>query len=113
MRRFLVIGVLAGSLVAMPALAQNQGGDNLGNVLQGIGRSLNGQENPPPNRGYQQRIYQQTYNDSLRQYQNENDDQLQRDNGRVHDAWNRLHAASRALDEEMARRGMRTGYNEN
>src|SRR5207248_9719123 len=28
MRRFLVIGVLAGSLVAMPALAQNQGGDN-------------------------------------------------------------------------------------
>jgi len=115
MKRFLAIGVLAGSMIAMPALAQNQGGDNLGNVLQGIGRSLNGQENPPPNRGggYQQRIYQQTYNDSMRQYQNESDDQLQRDNQRVRDAWNRLHAASQALDQEMARRGMRTGYNEN
>src|SRR5262249_23184306 len=108
--RMLAVSLVAGSLVAMPALAQNQGGgDALGNVLQGIGRSLNGQENPPPSRGgsYRQRIYQQTYNDSARQYQNESDDDLNRDNRRLSDAWNRLRAASQALDQEMSRRGMR------
>lgn len=67
MNTVMAIGALIGSLVAVPARAQNQGGDNLGNVLQGIGRFPNGQENPPPHRrGYQQRIYQRTNNDSVR-----------------------------------------------
>jgi len=106
--------VVTGSLVALPALAQYQGGGNtLGDALQGIGRSLSGPENPPPQGGgYRQRVYQEIYNDSLRQFQSESDDQLQRDSWRLHNAWNRLHAASQGLDQEMNRRGMRTGYND-
>jgi hypothetical protein len=111
MRRLVAIGVVAGMLVALPALAQYQGGGNtLGDVLQGVGRSLNGQDSPPP--GGRQRVYQETYNDSVRQFQSESDEQLQRDSWRLRNAWNRLHAASEALDQEMNRRGMRTGYND-
>ncbi len=108
----LAIAVMAGALVAAPAFAQqNQGGGNLGNMLEDIGRSLNGQSNMP-SQNYQN-SYQQTYNESQRQYRNESDQQLQQDDQRLRAAWNRLQAASQALDQEMARRGMRQGYNQN
>jgi len=108
----LAIAVMASALLATPALAQqNQGGGNLGNMLEDIGRSLNGQSNPPQ-QNYQN-TYQQTYNESQRQYRNESDQQLQQDEQRLSAAWNRLRAASQALDQEMSRRGMRTGSNQN
>ncbi len=109
----LAIALMASALMTVPALAQqNQGG--LGNILEGIGRSLNGQSNPPPSSGQSYRnTYQQTYNDSQRQYRNESNQQLEQDDQRLRAAWNQLQATSQALDEEMARRGMRTGYNQN
>jgi hypothetical protein len=110
----LAIVLLASVVMTAPALAQqNQGGNSLGNVLQDLGRSLSGQNNPPPSSRNYQNAYQQTYNSSLQQYRNESNQQLQENDQRLSDAWNQLRAASQALDDEMSRRGMQTGNNQN
>lgn len=110
----LAIAMVASALMAVPAVAQQSQGSNLGNVLENIGRSLNGQSGPPPqsNQSYQN-AYQQTYNNSQQQYRNESNQQLEQDEQHLQSAWNQLHATSQALDEEMARRGLRTGNNQN
>ncbi len=108
----LAVAFVATALMASPALAQ-QSGNGLGNLLENLGRSFNGDNSQTYRGGNSQSEYQQTYNDSQRQFRNESDQQLQRDDQKLRDAWNRLRAASQALDDEMSRRGIRTGSNEN
>ncbi len=108
----LAIAVMTGALMAAPALAQqNQGqGSNIGSMLEDLGRSLNGQGNAPAN---PQQDYQQTYDRSAQQYRSASNQQLQQDEQRLNDARARLDAASHALDQEMSRRGMQVGSNQN
>ena len=110
----LVLALLTSTIFAVPAVAQQQPqGNSLGNTLEGIGRSLNGQNDQAPYSGNSRNDRQQTYNDTAQQYRSESNQQLQQDNQRLQAAQNRLDAASQALHQEMRRRGMAAENNEN
>jgi opacity protein-like surface antigen len=106
----MAVAVMSAALLATPALAQQQQpqqGNAVGNLLENLGRSLNGQENPSQPQGNDR----QTYDETSQQYRSESKQQLQQDNQRLEAARNRIDAALASLHQEMTRRGIAAGSN--
>ena len=105
----------ATALLATPALAQQQQPQQqspLGSTLENLGRALQGQGGGSGDRGLdrndrssRQDAYDRAYRDNAQAFRNSSDDELHRSDRQISQAWTELQAASRALDDEMARRG--------
>jgi len=112
MNRWAVIA--AGSiLLAAPAsaLAQQQQQNPLGQTLENLGRSLQGQG---ADRGIDRgdtasrdAAYRHAYDDNRRAFSRYSDDELRRADRQIGQARAELDGASRALDDELDRRGDR------
>lgn len=87
----LAIALVTGTLMTAPAFAQqngqqNHGGGSVGNILENMGRQLNGQGNPQGGNESPGAARQQTYGSSEQQYRNASDQQLQQDRQRLDQA---------------------------